>query len=149
VASLHEWPWSSYPYFMRTDGKPCWLETDWLLGQFGNDRAAARRAFNAFILDGRGLLSPLRDVQHQMLLGDSGFIEKHRNAVDSDKLEGHTRAQRRCAALPLTEYAEEYGRGDEAIARAYASTAYTMQEIADFFGVSARTVGRIVKRFDD
>jgi putative transposase len=149
VASLHDWIWSSYPYFMRTEGKPSWLETDWLLGQFGTDRAAARQAFHAFILDGRGLLSPLRDVRHQMLLGDSGFIAKHRNAVEPDKLEGFTRAQRRAAALPLAEYAEQYGRSDEAIARAYASTAYTMQEIADYFGVSARTAGRIVKRFDD
>jgi putative transposase len=148
VASLHDWPWSSYAYFMRTDGKPSWLETDWLLGQFGSDRAAARQAFNVFILEGRGLLSPLRDVRHQMLLGDSGFIEKHRDAVESDQLDGFTRTQRRSAALSLEEYAEQYGRSDEAIARAYASTAYTMQAIGDHFGVSARTVGRIVKRVD-
>jgi putative transposase len=147
VASLADWEWSSHPYFMRTEGKPPWMETDWLLSHFGNEGTGARYAYNAFVMNGRGLLSPLREVRHQMLLGDSAFIERHINAAESDRLVGIVRAQRRCMAMSLEGHAAQYGRSDEAVARAYASTAYTMQQIADHFDISISTVGRIVKRF--
>jgi putative transposase len=147
VASLADWEWSSHPYFMRTEGKPPWMETDWLLSHFGNEGTGARYAYNAFVMNGRGLLSPLREVRHQMLLGDSAFIERHINAAESDRLVGIVRAQRRCIAMSLEGHAAQYGRSDEAVARAYASTAYTMQQIADHFDISISTVGRIVKRF--
>jgi putative transposase len=123
------------------------METDWLLSHFGNEGTGARYAYNAFVMNGRGLLSPLREVRHQMLLGDSAFIERHINAAESDRLVGIVRAQRRCMAMSLEGHAAQYGRSDEAVARAYASTAYTMQQIADHFDISISTVGRIVKRF--
>jgi len=147
VASLADWEWSSHPCFMRTEGKPSWLETDWLLSHFGNDGTSARHAYNAFVMNGRGLLSPLRDVRHQMLLGDRAFVARHINAAEPDRLVGIVRAQRRCIAMSLEGHAAQYGRSDEAVARAYASTAYTMQQIADHFDISISTVGRIVKRF--
>jgi len=146
VASPADWAWSSHPYFMRTEGKPSWLETDWLLSHFGNDRTGARQAYNTFVMNGRGLLSPLREVRHQMLLGDSAFIARHINAAEPDELDGIVRTQRRCIAMSLEDYAAQYGRSDEAVARAYASTAYTMQQIADHFDISISTVGRILKR---
>lgn len=148
ATSLADWRWSSHPHFMRTEGKPVWLETDWLLGRFGPDRVSARQAYNAFILNGRGLLSPLRAVRHQMLLGDRAFVARHINAVEPETLEGIARMQRRTVALTLEEYAARYGRGDEAMAQAYLSTAYTMRQIATYFGISSRTVGRAVRRFE-
>jgi putative transposase len=147
AASLADWRWSSHPYFMRTEGKPAWLETDWLLSHFGTDRGRARRAYNAFILNGHGLVSPLRAVQHQMLLGDSSFVARHINAAEPDTLDGIARTQRRAVALTLEEYAAKFGRGEEAMVQAHLSTAYTMQQIADYFRVSPRTVSRAVRRF--
>lgn len=146
VASLADWHWSSHPYFMQPEGKPSWLETDWILSHFGVERASARDAYHAFVLNGRGLLSPLREVRHQLLLGDSAFVAKHLNVVEPDRLDNVVRTQRRFVAMSLDRYVEEYGRSDEAIARAYASAAYTMREIADYFDISISTVGRIVKR---
>jgi REP element-mobilizing transposase RayT/AraC-like DNA-binding protein len=148
VASLADWQWSSHPYVMRTEGKPSWLETDWLLSHFGADRASARQAYHAFVLNGRGLLSPLRDVQHQMLLGDSAFVARFILGAPPDKLDDIVKTQRRAVAIPLEEYAAEYGRSDEAVARAYASMAYTMQDIADHFRISISTVSRILKRVE-
>lgn len=148
VATLEEWPWSSHSYFMRAEGKPSWLETDWLLGHFGADRAAARQAYLVFVLNGRGLPSPLRDVRHQMLLGDSAFVAKYVDASDPAALDCVARIQRRSVAMPLAAYAEKYGRTVEAMARAHFTTAYTMQEIADYFRVSVRTLGRAIKQFE-
>lgn len=146
VAPLDDWHWSSHPYFMRPEGKPSWLETDWLLSHFGGDRTSGRDAYNTFVLNGRGLLSPLRDVRHQLLLGDSAFVAKHASTVAPDRLDEVVRTQRRSIAMSLDRYVEEHGRSDEAIARAYASAAYTMRQIADYFDISISTVGRVVKR---
>lgn len=146
ATSLADWRWSSHPHFMQTEGKPIWLETDWLLSHFGSDRASARRAYNTFILSGKGLVSPLRDVQHQLLLGDSDFVAKHLNTVEPGMLDSIGRIQRRAVALTLDEYTAKFGYGEQAMVQAYLSTAYTMQRIADHFHVSPRTVGRAIQR---
>jgi putative transposase len=147
ASTLDEWSWSSYPYFMRTDGNPQWLDTDSLLSYFGADRTAARRAFKEFVLNGRGLLSPLRNVQHQLLLGDKDFVAEHLGSVEPDALDNVVRTHRQALVLTLDDYARQYHRCDEAMARAYGSMGYSMREIARHFGTSAKTVGRAVKHF--
>lgn len=148
VTSLDDWRWSSYQYFMQTSALPDWLEADWLLARFGSDRTTARRAYAAFVHEGKGLLSPLKDVQHQMLLGDQAFVASHFNADPPASLQDIVRTQRRALALSLDDYAARYGRCNDTMARAYRSMAYSMQDIATYFGTSIRTVGRAVKRFD-
>ena len=134
-------------HFMRSAGKPEWLEVDWLPSQFGSNRQNARQAYNAFVLNGIGGLSPLRDVKHQILLGDKEFIAKRICGPETEVLSDVPRAQRRAVALPLAEYASRYCNRDEALARAYSSMAYSMAAIALHFQVSTRTVGRAVKQF--
>jgi len=58
------------------------------------------------------------------------------------------RATRRAVALPLVDYQTRYPARDEAMARAYRSTAYTMPQIAIAFGVSTKTVSRAVSAFE-
>ena len=52
-------------------------------------------------------------------------------------------------ALPLQDYAEKYQDRDQAMAAAYASTAFTMREIGQYFGVSYKTVARAIKRVEN
>jgi len=56
------------------------------------------------------------------------------------------RAQRRPLARPLTEYRESIADAKAAMAAAYATGDYTLQEIATCFGVHYSTVSRAVKR---
>ena len=147
VAAPADWAWSSHRHFMRSTGKPEWLEVDWLLSQFGTNRQNARHAYNEFVLRGIGGLSPLRDVKHQILLGDKEFIAKRICGPESEVLSDLPRAQRRALALPLAEYASRYSNRIEAMARAYSSMAYSMGAVALHFQVSTRTVGRAVKQF--
>lgn len=56
------------------------------------------------------------------------------------------KAQRRALVLPLDEYKALSSSDGEAMAKAYHSTAYTMVQIADHFGVSQRTVSRAIKK---
>lgn len=58
VVSPEQWQWSSYDYCMRDQQAPPWLDTEWLLSQFGSKRKQARAAYAKFVLDGVGLPSP-------------------------------------------------------------------------------------------
>ena len=56
--------------------------------------------------------------------------------------------QRRALAKPLDDYASRYPDRDRALAAAYGSGAYSMQAIAEHFGVSRMTVSRAVKKHE-
>ena len=42
VPAAGDWAWSSYRAMVGQASAPAWLETDWLLGQFGEERAGAQ-----------------------------------------------------------------------------------------------------------
>jgi putative transposase len=56
---------------------PKWLDVDWLLSQFGSYQKSAIESCCRFVLEGKGLPSPLAQTRHQLLLGDDAFIERH------------------------------------------------------------------------
>ncbi|MFY7940881.1 MAG: transposase [Burkholderiaceae bacterium] len=149
VESLNDWPWSSYPCVLGQQACPAWLDEDWLLGQFGKTRETARQNSTAFVLAGRGLLSPLEQVQHQLLLGDEAFVQKHQAPTHqalSPALRELSKAHRRALALPLARYEADHPDRNLAMAQAYQSGAYTMPQIAAHFGVHTMTVSRAVKK---
>lgn len=148
VRSLDQWPWSSHRYLVGTDNAPEWLDVDWLLVHFGSTRSQAVQRYQQFVMDGVGLDSPLKRVSHQLILGDESFVEYHRSSSGNESLLGVSRAHRRAFALSLDEYRCQFSDRDEAIAKAYFSTLFTMDQIGEFFGVSLRTVSRAVKKFD-
>ena len=57
--------------------------------------------------------------------------------------------QRRALAKPLADYAARWPDRDRAMAEAYRTGAYSLQTIADHYGVSRMTVSRAVKRHED
>jgi putative transposase len=143
-----DWPWSSYRAVIGRSETPAWLDADWLLSRFAPQRQQARGAFAQFVVDGLGKTSPLDDVQHQMLLGDPAFVAKFRGARSPDDLREVSRAHRRAVAKPLEYYRSTYPERNLAMAKAYATGAYTMKEIGDFFGVHYMTVSRALSTFD-
>ena len=148
VSSLDDWVWSSHRYVVGGDDPPRWLERDWLLSRFGATRAAAICAYRAFVQAGVGTASPLAAVRHQVLLGDDDFVSTHQQLERTEDFVERARDERRAIALSLTEYEARYADRDEAMARAYLSTAFTMAQIAHAFGVSAKTVSRAVASFE-
>lgn len=149
VKSLEDWRWSSYPFFMEQETPPPWLDTEWLLSQFGSQRSAAITGYRQFVMAGKGLPSPLEKTRHQLLLGDDAFAERHRQTKDSEALREVSKAHRRSVALTLNEYRERHPNKDEAMAQAYLSGAYTMEEIGRYFGVHYMTVSRAVRKFEE
>jgi putative transposase len=148
VQSLEEWPWSSHQYVIGDREAPEWLDAEWLLGQFGSTRREAVPAYQQFVMDGLGLDSPLKKVSHQLILGDDAFVLRHRSLAGDDTLRNVSKAHRRAAALTLDEYERQFPDRDLAIASAYFSMVFTMAQIAEFFGISERTVNRAIRKFE-
>ena len=149
VNSLDDWEWSSYHYLTGRKIAPLWLDADWLLGQFGATRGDAIDAYQQFVMQGRDLASPLQNTKHQTMLGDATFIAQFKYAVAPEGVTEVSKAQRRVLALSLPEYQARYPNRDEAMAHAYHSTAFTMAQIGQHFGVAYRTVSRAVQAVED
>lgn len=147
VVSPDTWPWSSHRFFLDDAAPPCWFARDWLLSQFGATRDEAVPAYCRFVAAGMGEASPLSRICHQILLGDEAFVSAHQQSQRSAAFKDTPRQQRRAVALSLGQYKALYYNSDEAMARAYLSTAFTISHIAAAFHVSSRTVSRAVSEF--
>lgn len=148
VLSADEWHWSSHHCMLNSGGKPRWLNTQWLLGQFGPSQVHAVDAYRQFVAAGAGSQSPLKHVRHEIVLGGDEFAAQHREQAELDSLVAVSKAHRRIAALTLPEYEARIEGRDRAMAEAYFSTAFTMAEIGEYFKVSYKTVSRAVKRYE-
>lgn len=150
VSSLEDWEWSSYHLLAYAHAHPApeWHECDWLLSQFGNSDTDAIAAYRSFILAGVGRASPLTSIRCRILLGDNAFVEKHQQLRRSEEFGEAAKAERRAVTPSLREYRNSFVDRNEAMARAYLSTAFTMPQIAAAFGVSTKTVSRAVAEFE-
>jgi putative transposase len=146
VNNVEQWPWSSYSVMVGRDSRPEWLQTDWILGQFGKQRKRAVAAYRDFVRAGVGLPSVWNDLRGQIYLGKEEFVETMQQHVQSDSnISEIPRAQRRAKAKPLSYYSSFNDR-NAGIAAAYQTGDYTMKAIADEFGLHYATVSRIVKK---
>lgn len=140
------WKWSSYRSMMGKELPPAWLDTDWLLARFAKERCVAIDRYGRFVLEGIDKESPLKHAQHQVILGTDAFIQQHSSRLRDANLASIVKDQRRLSALSLHEYEKMHPHRDRAIAVAYKTTAFTMRDIAQHFGVSTQTVSRAVHR---
>jgi REP element-mobilizing transposase RayT len=125
ASGASDWPWSHHRHFLSPSTAPKWLDANWLLSQFGSGDSPERAAkYEAFVQDGIGKPNPL---------------QFHRQVPDP----------KREHALSLEDYLERYPERDQAMAQALLSTAFTRQEIAEFFGVSTKTVSRALARYPE
>ncbi len=150
VREPEDWVWSSYRAMIGVEEKQGWLDVDWILSQFGQNRTPAISACRRFIMAGKGLSDPSKQVKHQMFLGRDQFIDDCRQTIARpEKLCEVSKAHRKSITSPLSDYRKSYPQRDEAIAQAYLSGAYTMAEIGQYFKIHYMTVSRIVKKYED
>lgn len=148
VTNAQDWLWSSFRATVGLTQTPAFLTTDWLLSAFGEERREARMRFERFVVAGIGRSSPWQELRNQIYLGSDRFIEEMQRQIKDDQpLEEIPAKQKRQPARPLACYAEHYTARDRAIAEAYCSGAYSMQQIGAFFGVCRMTVSRAVKQY--
>jgi len=77
VEVIGDYPWSSYPAFIGKDETPEWLETDWLLKRFGNNRKAAQREYRKFVetIVVDKVENPSADIIGGYILGSREFVD--------------------------------------------------------------------------
>jgi putative transposase len=144
VKRLEAWPWSSYLATCGQAVSPAWLQTDWILAQFGQRRASAIAKYVSFVHEGARLPSVWTQLQGQIYLGSEAFVRKMQAKIEQQPtLDEIPRAQRRAITQPLAKFEQRYQR-NEAMARAYLSGQHSMAEIARHFRVHYSTVSRAV-----
>jgi len=149
VKRLEAWAWSSYLATCGQVASPEWLQTDWILSQFGQRRSSAIAKYVNFVHEGARLPSVWTQLQGQIYLGSERFVHKMQVQVEKrPALEEMPRAQRLAITQPLAFFKKTYER-NEAMARAYLSGQHTMVEIARYFGVHYATVSRAVSSYEN
>ena len=149
VKRLESWRWSSYLSICGQTAAPVWLQTDWLLAQFGKRRPSAIEKYVRFVHEGARLPSVWTQLQGQIYLGSEAFVKKMQAQIEKKPaLAEIPRAQRRMLTQPLTDFENRYDR-NEAMARAYLSGQHTMAAIARHFGVHYSTVSRVVLAYEN
>ncbi|MDD5058334.1 MAG: transposase [Sideroxydans sp.] len=144
VKRLEDWRWSSYLATCAQEPQPNWLQTDWILAQFGIRRSSAIAKYIQFIHQGARLPSVWAQLQGQIYLGSETFVKNMQAQIEKKtSLDEIPRAQRRAITQPLEEFEKQYER-NEAMAQAYLSGRHTMAAIAQHFGVHYATVSRAV-----
>ncbi|MHB1086005.1 MAG: REP-associated tyrosine transposase [Thiobacillus sp.] len=149
VKRLETWPWSSYLGTCGQAPAPEWLQTDWILAQFGRQRASAIRKYVEFVHEGARLPSVWTQLQGQIYLGSERFVKKVQAQIEKrPALDEIPRAQRRALTQALADFERRHPRS-EAMARAYLSGQHTMLAIAEHFGVHYSTVSRMVRVYEN
>jgi len=151
VKDINRYRWSSYPATVGSLPAPDWLTTDWVLSQFGRQRAAARRKYAEFVAEGKRLPSPWPDLKGQILLGSESFVERVQPLLEEKgELKEIPRGQRLAhrpglAALIPAQVRENKRTRDETIRVAYLDYGYTMAAIACQAGIHYSTVSKVIK----
>ncbi len=152
VKRPQDWPWSSYRATAGLGACPSFLTAGWILSQFGTDEGEACARYRRFVSEGlKTNLSPLKEVEGQIVLGGSGFAERQRDRIQAKRgTKEHPRAQRQIARPSLRDLFEGCSRSERAVLASKAKDAhvthgYTLKAIADYLGIHYATAGRLVR----
>ena len=143
-----DWPWSSYRASAGLEPAAPWLAVDGLLAQFSEQRRRAQTRYAQFVAEGIKAVSPWLSLKGQVFLGDEQFVQRMQASMRVDVRDDVQIpvTQRRPPPASLPEIARSAGSRNAAIVAAYATGAYSYQQIADHFGIHFTTVGTVVRR---
>lgn len=147
VAQPEDWPWSSYRLMTGAAAPPSWLSVQWILEKFNAPQPEAIAAYRSFVQAGIGKITPLASAHGQLILGDEAFIARFHIKVPLAKAYGVSRKHRSALVPSLQAYLDGYPDRDEAMAKAYATSAYTIEAIAQHFKVAHKTAARAIRRW--
>lgn len=148
VSSPADWPWSSYRASAGLEPAAPWLAVDGSLAQFSGQRRRAQTRYTQFVAEGIKAASPWLGLKGQVFLGDEQFVQRMQAGMREDVRDDVQIpiAQRRSPPAPLPEIERGAENRNAAIVTAYATGAYSYQQIADHFGIHFTTVGKVVRR---
>ena len=137
------WKWSSYRATAGLASVPEFLSTDWILEQFGKNRAKAQKQYRAFVREGLEN-RPWEELKGQIYLGSEAFIERH--SPGNQELKKIPRVQLKAVKPSLERIFAKSGK--KAIVQSYKEHGYRLHEIAAHLGVHYATVSRRLKQME-
>jgi putative transposase len=152
VKQASDWPWSSYGATAGLNTRSEWLNTDWLLSQFGSSRKGASTAYRRFVQQGIGI-----DVQGAMkggwILGSDEFVNSIRPLLDDKPLDPEFRSHERHVARPNLEEifagVSDKSQRNVRIYEAVRTHRYTLREVGEHIGLRYSTISVIAKEVRD
>ena len=144
--------WSSYRATAGLEKAPEWLTREWVLAQFSPQRRRAERQYQEFVQDGRGTASPWAQVEGQVVLGQSHFVETLKPLLaDKVKVQEIPRAQRLVARPALGEIVRAKrvvvkDERDQAVWEAHVRYGYSLTAIGQQLGLHYTTISKIIER---
>ncbi len=104
VASPGDWPWSSFRATAGLESTPEWLDTSFLLEQFGSRRAAAVARYRDFVVDpGAASYDPWKQVLGQIYLGSGSFAAAARAEMKAPERDREVPRMQREPVAPSVE----------------------------------------------
>lgn len=148
VLSVKEWKWSSYLALAGFNESPAWLTTDWVLGQFSDQKERAQALYRNFVDKGITAESIWKELKGQVFLGEKDFIEKTKS-THSGKDIGEVPKTQRYASRPtlLSLFADlsgSKGKRNAVIRSAYLDHGYTLKQISDVVKLHYTTISKII-----
>ncbi len=148
VKTPDRYHWSSYRAMVGLAPVPPALATDWILNQFADTRATARRRYAQFVHDGIGVPGPWEEVKGQVLLGSEAFIERLTPQLEQCSTREIPKRQRlvhRPSLKTLLAEVDSKTARNIAMAHAYLKHGYTLSEISQAVGLHYATISRLIK----
>ncbi len=141
-----DWPWSSYRSIMGMEDAAPWLAVDGLLAQFAKRRSLAQQRYGLFVAEGINADSPWASLKCQVYLGDDQFVQRTQTHIQTVKDDVQIPfIQRRPPPPSLVQIENCEPERNAAIRAAYATGAYSYQQISEYFGLHFTTVGRLIR----
>ena len=149
VRAAKDWPWSSYRATAGlTEGHRC-LTTDWVLSAFGKQKKRSQDRYRKFVQAGKEQVSPWVSLKNQIYLGSDDFIKDMQCKIRPEQpLDDIPALQKQAPVKPLEFFKEQNEDKKVAMAKAYLSGHYTLQQVGEYFNVSYATVSRAVKKLE-
>ena len=147
VKHVRQWKWSSYHAMLGDEPRPAWLHVEWLLSQFGSQRTRQVARYIEFVQQGIRGPRVWENLRGQIFLGTDQFVEVMQARLEGDGASPSReipRLQRRALAKSLKYYHASFDDAKAGMLAAYATGDYTLQAVADAFGVHYSTVSRAV-----
>ena len=147
VKHCRQWKWSSYHATIGDAPCPPWLHADWLLSQFGAQRGRQVARYIEFVQQGVRGPRVWEQLRGQIFLGADDFVaDMQARLTEGGALANREipRLQRRALAQSLNFYRETFDDAKSGMIAAYSTGDYTLQQVADAFGVHYATVSRAI-----
>ena len=84
VKHTRQWKWSSYRAMTGNEPAPLWLETGWVLGQFGAQRARQIERYVEFVQQGVRGPAVWMQLKGQVYLGTDEFVAAVNKKLQAD-----------------------------------------------------------------